>query len=188
MPSRTGTYIAFHADGNSEPTESDMKYYRLLQCWHENEHHEFRFTNSHDKTSGVRDTSLRQTLRRRLLERLACSKNLLLILGRTTKWDTDWVPFEICSAVDKYNLPIIAAYTAYSAIPPNSSMDELKAWWPAALTTRVTNTSARTLHIPFRQQPIHAALNFSVHHPPQWPVTFFSVQDYQRWGLLRVGP
>lgn len=185
MPRRTGTYVAFHADGVSEPTESDMKYYRLLQSWHENEHHDFSFTNSHDKTAAVRDTSLRETLRRRLLERLSMSKNFLLILGETTKFDTDWVPFEIESAIDAYDLPVVVAYTAYSAIPPNSSTVELAKWWPSTLARRLSAATARTIHVPFRQKPIHAALTqFDVLEPPTWPLTFFTREAYQKWGLL----
>lgn len=185
MAYRNGTYVAFHAAGQSEPTDSDMKYYRLLQAWHTNEDHEFALVNSHEKTAAVRDTSLRDTLRRRLRERLANSKNLLLILGKTTKFDTDWVPFEIAAAVDDYDLPIIAAYTAYTAVPPESSIDVLRSWWPSALALRIAQKSVFSIHIPFKQKPIHEALKqFHVNHRPGWPVTFYDRAAYQGWGLL----
>lgn len=66
MAYRNGTYVAFHAEGNSDPTETDMKYYRLLHAWHAHEKIEFTLINSHDKASAVRDKSLRETLRRQL--------------------------------------------------------------------------------------------------------------------------
>src|ERR1051326_5705913 len=97
---RSGTYVAFHAEGNSDPSETDMKYYRLLQAWHANDGNEFRFINSHDKASAVRDSSTAETLRRSLTERLRQSKNFLLLLGTSTWRDTDWVPFEIAYAID----------------------------------------------------------------------------------------
>ena len=185
MAYRNGTYVAFHANGQTEPTESDMKYYRLLQAWHEHDHHEFRLTNSHDKTAAVRDSSSRETLRRRLRERLASSKNMLLILGKTTKWDTDWIPFEISCAIDEFALPIIVAYTAYRNVPPESSMDVLKDWWPAALEARIRDESARVLHIPFRQGPIKEALETYDHdNLPGWVNTFYTRNKYKDWGLL----
>lgn len=185
MAYRNGTYVAFHANGTSEPTESDMKYYRLLQAWHEHEDHEFSIINSHDKTAAVRDSSSRDTLRRRLRERLANSKNLLLILGKTTKFDTDWIPFEIECAVDDYDLPIIVAYTAYAAVPSNSSQEEIRDWWPAALAQRIDSGAARTMHISFKQKPIHDALSrFDTSSPPQWPLTFYTREAYVKWGIL----
>src|SRR6266478_327669 len=110
MAYRSGTYVAFHAAGTSQPGKSDMDYYNLLKAWTARTDDDFTMINSHDKASAVRDTSKRQTLRDSLLERLRNSKNLVLIIGKTTRLDTDWVPFEIASAIDTYEIPIIAAY------------------------------------------------------------------------------
>src|SRR5262244_97010 len=74
MAYRSGTYVAFHAEGNSDPTERDMKYYRMLQAWHQHEKIEFSLVNSHDESSAVRDSSKRETLRRSLMERLRNSQ------------------------------------------------------------------------------------------------------------------
>src|SRR5713101_1705961 len=116
MTYRTGTYVAFHAAGTSDPTASDMKYYNLLRAWHEDDDCDFHFVNSHDKAAAVRDSSSKQRLRDVLAERLRNSKNMILILGKTTRFDTDWVPFEITYAVDTCEIPIIAAYPAYAYI------------------------------------------------------------------------
>ena len=93
-------------------------------------------SDSHDKASAVRDTSKRTTLRNSLLERLRNSKNMLLIIGETTKLDTDWVPFEIEQAVDTYEIPIIATYTDYCPV-----LEPPKFWplWPKALADRINN-------------------------------------------------
>lgn len=37
MAYRNGTYIAFHAEGKTDPTASDIKYYRMLKAWHEHD-------------------------------------------------------------------------------------------------------------------------------------------------------
>src|SRR4051812_34591363 len=100
MAYRNGTYVAFHAAGTSDPTASDIKYYNLLKAWHVREECDFSFVNSHEKTDAVRDSSRRETLRQRLAERLRNSKNMILILGQTTRFDLDWVPFEIEYAID----------------------------------------------------------------------------------------
>jgi hypothetical protein len=82
MAYRNGTYIAFHAAGSTDPTASDIKYYRLMKAWHEHDDIDFEFINSHDKVAGVRDSSTKETLRRSLLTRLGNSKNIVLIIGR----------------------------------------------------------------------------------------------------------
>ena len=100
MAYRSGTYVAFHAEGNSDQSATDIKYYRTLQMWHEHEKIDFRFVNSHEKASAVRDSSKKDTLRQSLMQRLRNSRNMLLIVGENTRFDTDWVPFEIAQAID----------------------------------------------------------------------------------------
>lgn len=100
MAYRNGTYVAFHANGIKEPTESDIKYYNLLKAWHANEDVNFSFIDSHEKTGAIRDFSKRLTIAASLKERLRNSKNMVLIVGKTTREDTDWVPLEIEYAID----------------------------------------------------------------------------------------
>ena len=38
------------------------------------------------------------------MKRLSNSKNMVLIVGKTTRNDRDWVPFEIEQAVDYYKI------------------------------------------------------------------------------------
>ena len=94
MAYRNGTYVAFHANNTSDPTESDMKYYNTLRMWKVRDESDFKFVNSHEKRD-VRDWSTKETLKRALRERMNNSKHLLLIIGQTTRFDTDWIPFEI---------------------------------------------------------------------------------------------
>ncbi len=183
MAYRNGTYIAFHAGGTPDPTESDMKYYRLLQAWRVREDNQFEFVNSHEKTTGVRDSSKKETLRASLVYRLLRSKNMILIIGDHTRYDTDWVPFEIEYAVDVCGIPIIAAYPAYEFI---TAPAELHWLWPSALATRINNVTARVIHIPFKQLPLIAAVSqFHVNNLPPTPVTYYTLETYRAWGIAQ---
>lgn len=181
MAYRNGTYIAFHAEGTSDPTASDMKYYNILRAWDAHKKIEFDVVNSHDKTAAVRDASKKETLRSRLIERLNISKNLLLIVGQATRLDTDWLPFEIEHAVDKCKIPIIAAYTDYSTIINPSAGRSL---WPLALQTRIDNGSAQVIHVAFKKEPIIAAVErFNFNNLPGGSLVHFTADTYEKWGL-----
>jgi hypothetical protein len=181
MTYRNGTYIAFHAAGSTDPTASDIKYYRLMKAWHEHDDIEFQFINSHDKVSGVRDSSTKETLRRSLLARLANSKNMVLIIGQTTRTDTDWVPFEIEKGVDSYGLPIIAVYPGYEWICNPSALSPM---WPAALATRIYAETAKVIHIPFKQIVVDTAIRqFHINNMPQGSLTYYSREGYASMGI-----
>ncbi len=182
MAYRTGTYVAFHGAGTTDPTASDIKYYNLLKAWHVRDEKDFEFVNSHEKTSSVRDSSKRETLRKSLVTRLNRSKNMILILTQTTKEDTDWVPFEIRYAVDECEIPIIAAYPGYDYILAPA---ELRPLWPAALRTRIDNNTARVIHVPFKEKPLHAAVGQFTHtNPPEGTLTYYTREAHKGWGLL----
>lgn len=183
MAYRNGTYVAFHADGTNRPGESDMDYYNLMRAWSANPDDDFAMINSHEKASAVRDSSRKATLRASLQERLRNSKNMVLIIGETTRYDTDWVPFEIEKAVDTYEIPIIAAYTGYDAI---QAPDQLSAMWPSALALRIRNKTARVIHIGFKKEPIKAAIDqFSHNNMPTTPLSYYVREEYVKWGILQ---
>lgn len=169
MAYRNGTYIAFHANGMTDPTASDIKFYNLMKAWTNKTDDDFSFINSHDKTSAVRDGSKRETLRSRLVSRLNNSKHLVLIIGKTTKDDTDWVPFEIEHAIDKCKLPVIVVYassiydTDYAVREP----DKLSHYWPESLKQRIENGSVNAIHIPYKKAPLIDAISqFDVKKQP----------------------
>jgi hypothetical protein len=183
MAYRNGTYIAFHADGTNQPGKSDIDYYNLMKAWSAKTDDDFSMINSHEKTSAVRDTSKRDTLRARLLERLRNSKNMVLIIGETTKNDTDWVPFEIAKAIDNYEIPIIAAYTDYCPV-----LEPAKFWplWPKALADRINNKTASVIHIPFKKAPLLDAIGQFSHNklPKGGSLGHYGRDTYEKWGLV----
>lgn len=178
---KNGTYIAFHAEGKTDPTASDIKYYRMMKAWHKNDDIEFKFVNSHDKVSAVRDTSSSQTIMRSLRERLDNSRNMILIIGQTTKNDTDFVPYEIAYAADKCKLPLICVYTDYASIlNPNSHRTE----WPAALRDRIDAETVRALHVPFKQKVIDTAIRqFHLNNLPTGPLSHYSKAGQESLGI-----
>lgn len=183
MAYRNGTYVAFHANGTNIPTDSDIKYYNLMKAWTEKTDDDFTMINSHEKAAAVRDSSKRATLRASLQARLRNSKNMVLIIGETTRFDTDWVPFEIEQAVDQYQIPVIAVYTGYESIlAPN----QLSGLWPSALANRITGKVARVIHIPFKKEPIKVAISqFTHNNPPDGALTYYIQDAYVKWGLLK---
>jgi hypothetical protein len=181
MAYRNGTYIAFHAGGTTDPTASDIKYYRMLKAWHAHDNIDFKFINSHEKVSSVRDSSTKETLGRSLKERLNNSRNMVLIIGPTTKFDTDWVPFEIEYASDQCGLPIIAAYTGYEKILVPAELSNL---WPAAFAKRIANNTVRSIHIPFKQAAIDDAISQFDHNKlPPTSLNYYTLEAHRTFGI-----
>lgn len=183
MAYRNGTYVAFHANGTNRPGgNSDIDYYNLLKAWVGKDDDHFTMNNSHDKASAVRDSSKKETLRASLLERLRNSKNMVLIIGDTTLLDDDWVPFEISSAVDTYEIPIIAVYTQYST--PIRNPAALRSRWPDALATRIDSQKAKVIHIPFKKAALNDAISqFSHNNMPKGPLSFYSDEACESFGI-----
>ncbi|MEZ8042483.1 TIR domain-containing protein [Vibrio sp. 1F263] len=169
MAYRNGTYIAFHANGTKDPTASDIKFYNLMKAWTNKTDDDFSFINSHEKTASVRDTSKKITLRSRLVQRLNNSKHLVLIIGKTTKDDTDWVPFEIEHAIDKCKMPVIIVYASSIINTDNAirNSKNLSHYWPKSLKQRIENGSVNAIHIPFKKAPLIDAIGqFNIQKQP----------------------
>lgn len=182
MAYRSGTYVAFHAAGTSDPTVSDMKYYRMLTAWHEHDGIEFRLIDSHEKAAAVRDGSSKDRLKTVLSERLRNSRNMVLILTDATRLDADWVPFEISYAVDTCELPIIAAYPNYEYIQAPA---ELAALWPKALADRIWAETAHVIHMPFKREPLKDAVGQFSHDalPKGIGLGVYSREAYASFGI-----
>lgn len=183
MAYRNGTYVAFHANGTNIPGQSDIKYYQLMRAWSVHPDDDFTLMNSHEKAAAVRDTSTAATLRRSLHVRLANSKNMVLIIGKTTKNDTDWVPFEIENAVDKYEIPIIAAYVDFDK--PIRKPVALSSYWPEALKLRIENGTASVIHVPFKKSVLMNAMGQFSHNnlPKNKGYGYYSDEAYKSFGV-----
>lgn len=98
MAYRNKTYICFDGD-------TDMRYYRLMTAWAENERFSFSFYNAHDLNT-ARDSSQEQSIKRQLRERFANSKLFIVLIGEKTKFLTKFVKWEMEVAL-RLDLPII---------------------------------------------------------------------------------
>lgn len=184
MAYRNGTYVAFHANGTNLPGKSDIDYYNLMKAWSAKTDDDFTMINSHEKAWAVRDSSKKATLRASLQERLRNSRNMVLVIGETTRLDTDWVPFEIQQAVDQYEIPIIAAYTPAVWDRRILAPQHLSEYWPRALADRIANQTARVMHIPFKKPPLMDAIQqFSHDKLPPHGLWYYSEAAYESWGI-----
>lgn len=182
---RTGTYVAFDGLGQTDPTKSDFQYYSILQAWDANKKINFKFTNSHEKTYAVRDTSSRATLYARIRERLSASKNMIVILSEKTRKSGSVLSYEIEQAIDNYKIPLIIAYPAYSAIwGVDNALSDM---WPTALSIRIDRPGTEAIHVGFKKEPIMDAI-------PRFTVNgehlsngrnVYSRDSYVKWGIIK---
>jgi MTH538 TIR-like domain (DUF1863) len=143
MAYRNKLYIAFDGD-------TDMAYYRTLQMWEANGSIDFSFYNAHDLNT-ARDSSLSDSIKAQLRERMANSKTMLLLVGSKTKNLRLFVPYEIKLA-RKLDIPIVVAN-----INKKRTYDDSRC--PATLKDDVA-----TVHVSFEMKIIKCALdNF-----PSW--------------------
>ena len=73
---RNKTYVAFASE--------DIHCYRLMEAWRDNDNIDFNFFDAHDINTAL-DTSQPETIRRRLRERLANTKQTIVLVSETTK-------------------------------------------------------------------------------------------------------
>lgn len=99
MAYRNKIYVAFDAD-------SDIRYYRLMTAWKQNDSTSFSFYNAHDLIN-IWQHSSEETIKRNLRERLNNSKIFVLLVGEKTKFLYQFVRWEIEMAL-KLDMPIIA--------------------------------------------------------------------------------
>lgn len=185
MAYRNGVYVAFDGNGKKNPSESDLRYYNLLRAWNNNKNIDFSFSNSHEKTFAVRDSSSKETLRARLRERMKNSKNMLLILSSDTNWDRGELNYEIEIAVDEFEIPIIIAYPDCEGAL--LSPQDFSNYWPKSLKERIDNCTVKCIHIPFRKEPIFSAISeFSINNSiPKGALTYYIREVYVKWNIIK---
>ena len=143
MAYRNKLYVAFDGD-------TDMAYYRTLQMWKGNGSIDFNFYDAHDLNT-ARDSSLSDSIKAQLRERMVNSKTMLLLVGSKTKALRLFVPYEIKLA-RKLDIPIIVAN-----INKKRTYDDNRC--PSALKDDVA-----TVHVSFEMRIIRHALEYF----PSW--------------------
>ena len=98
MPYRNKTYVCFDGD-------NDFYYYSLMKAWKQNDGLPFNFFDAHDLNYAW-DTSLEESIKRQLRERLNNSKILVVLIGENTRYLYKFVRWEMEQALN-LDLPII---------------------------------------------------------------------------------
>jgi hypothetical protein len=138
MVYRTKTYVAF--DGGN-----DMNYYNTLKMWSSNTKIDFLLNNAHD-LKNARDSSLTESIKRSLRERIQASKVMILIVGKETHQHIKFVKYEVEYA-KSLNIPIILGVIDGGVLP--------KSWF----------TDYPVIQVPFKLETINLAMN-------DWPSKF----------------
>ncbi|WP_414940141.1 TIR domain-containing protein [Amycolatopsis sp. cmx-11-51] len=103
MSYRNKTYVAFASE--------DIKSYWLMTAWHKNENIEFDFFDAHNLNTAL-DTSRPDTIRLRLRERLANTKQVVLLgssKGKAKAGNGNSFLFYEVEVIAKLNLPVVVA-------------------------------------------------------------------------------
>lgn len=103
MPYKNKTFVSFASE--------DIRYYRLMCAWKENEKIDFDFHDAHD-INVARDSSQADTINRRLRERLVNTKQVIMLIGDVTRRkaaDPDTFVYYEARTILRLDLPIILA-------------------------------------------------------------------------------
>lgn len=132
--------------------DNDIRYYRLMQAWHENESFDFTFKNAHDLAQ-ARDTSSEETIKKSLRLRLNASDVFIVLIGQSTKHLYKFVRWEIEVAISM-GIPIIAVN-----LDKSRSMNSTLC--PPILKNELV------IHVPFG----HKIINYAIKN---WPSSYKS--------------
>lgn len=104
MSYRNKTYVAFASE--------DINFYRLMEAWRENKNIDFNFYDAHDLYP-ARDTSLDETIKRRLRQRMQNAKQVVLLGSPVAKKKggdgASFLAYELKVAIES-SLPIVIAH------------------------------------------------------------------------------
>ena len=103
MSYRNKTYVAFASE--------DIRMYRLMEAWRDNNHIDFDFYDAHDLFVSL-DTSQPETIKRNLRERLKNAKQIVLLGSAHAKRKgsdgTSFLAHEV-KVMLEFNLPVVIA-------------------------------------------------------------------------------
>lgn len=149
MSYRNKTYVAFASE--------DIRYYRLMEAWRENEHIDFNFYDAHDLYVS-RDTSSRDTIKRNLRDRLKNAKQVVLLgstNARTKGGDNySFLAHEV-DVIQEFDLPVVVAN-----LDGDRNIDE------AFIPQPFLKASYYTISVSFQPKIIQFALdNYTLAYP-----------------------
>ena len=169
MAYRNGNYSAFYvtvpfSESNLRAYATrDFMYYSMLRAWKGGDI-SFPFNDSHEKTYNVRDSSdWELTLKPRIHDRLANSKNIILFLSSITK-NSRALREEVDYGINTKRLPIIVVYPDYSKksdiinCKSKTFKKKITDLWDKLPKFRDSRSSVPVLHVPNKKALIRKAL------------------------------
>lgn len=114
----------------------------------------------------------------------AQAEAMATLVGDTTRFDNDFVPYEIKYETEQCQLPIICCYVKEDKRITGDIPSRLTNLLPKILLDKINNQEARTIHIPFREKIILQALNeIDYQNPPMYYMSFYKDSVYNRLGI-----
>jgi hypothetical protein len=173
MAYRNKTYVCFASE--------DITQYWMMSAWKANKNIDFNFYDAHD-LANVRDTSQPDTVRRRLRERLANTKQAVLLVGdktRSVAANPDRLLYYELEVLNRLRLPIVVANL-------NQSREIQRNRMPTVLAG-----DYYTISVSFQPKIIQFALDeyvpvFHENHKaytPKWGPHFYKPDVYEKLGL-----
>lgn len=118
MSYRNKTYVAFASE--------NIRSYYLMKAWRDNDHIDFSFYDAHD-LNAARDTSLSETIKRRLRERMNNTKQVVLLgspdARRKGGDGVSFLAHEVKVALE-LDLPIVIAHLDASRNGPQANIPQ----------------------------------------------------------------
>lgn len=166
MSYRNKTYVIFDGD-------NDMWAYAYMKGWKQNDNVDFNFLDAHD-IRPLTDRASESTVKRSLRERMSNAKQVIVLIGDSTKNLYRFVRWEIELALS-LDLPILAV-----------NLNGLRAMDPERCPAILRDTY--TVHVPYKIRVIKYALeNFPSEHAKRncskSGARFYSDDVYTRLGL-----
>lgn len=147
MAYRNKTFVSFASD--------DIHCYRMMRAWHASERIAFNFHDAHDLNTAL-DTSQPETIRRRLRERLANTKQVVLLVSDSTRAvaarPSRFLYYEV-EIISRLGLPVVCA-----------NLDGSRLMRPARMPRRLRR--AYTMSVSFQPRIIKYALD---HYADTYP-------------------
>jgi hypothetical protein len=173
MAYRNKTFVSFASE--------DIRYYRLMQAWRDNERIEFDFHDAHDLNTAL-DTSQPDTIRRRLGERLANTKQVVMLIGEVTRRKAadpaSFIHYE-AEAVARRDLPVVLVNLNGNRTIPEGYIPD--AIWP--LCTVSVSFNARIIQHALDQFPNEHASSGSARRGLRERLRVYPPDVYRALGL-----
>jgi hypothetical protein len=111
---------------------------------------------------------------------MKASKRFMILIGDKTRFDDDYIPFEIEYAVNECKLPVIICFVKEKNRLTNKTYrTDLDNLLPKALKDLITKNEVKSLSIPFRERIMSKALDeFDYSNMPKYSSGLYSDSTY----------